>query len=115
MKKQSNKETKSLMDAIFADKKPFDHGFKESKLYGIIDVDGINGYSKCLADVIKHIRDVTDFSPGNRYIDSVQLLDRITLTLSELSNLLCKEDAKLSEIKNTVDLAENYFNNLPKT
>lgn len=72
------------------DNKPtFKHDFKT--ILGIVDIQGINGYTKCLKALYDFLAEETKFNPDNRYIDSVKLLDRITNTNEELSDLLSQE------------------------
>lgn len=66
-------------------KTTFEYNFKAM---GIIDVDGINGYTQALNAIYKHIAEVTAFKPENRYIDAVPILDKIEGTMDELKLLL---------------------------
>jgi hypothetical protein len=79
-------------------KTTFDHNFKAT---GIIDVDGINGYTQALKAVYKHIAEVTAFKPENRYIDAVPLLDKIEGTMYELKLLLKQAQEDLKRLTDT--------------
>jgi hypothetical protein len=63
---------------------PFNHGCSPDYPEKIL------GASAILNDLQKHIADVTQYKPENRYIDSVEILDRISDTLDELRPMLEK-------------------------
>lgn len=67
----------------------FKHNFKT--IFGVIDTAGINGYTQCLNEVYKHIAAVTEFNPAKRFIDAVDILDKIAATNGELSQLMAEE------------------------
>lgn len=100
--------------------KPFTHGILNADTE--INVAIIAGYQTALNNVMQHISAVTNNAPENRYIDSVAILDRITLTFNELSAILARAQQNLQEdskeekqLTNMVQVAENFFDNLPRT
>jgi hypothetical protein len=78
---------------------PFSHPFKPNFL-GIVNIEALNGYITALNEIQKHIAEVTGHDPDKRYIDAVEILERITATINELQPILEKE-------KNDI---ENLFN-----
>lgn len=48
------------------------------------DVDFINGYQSALGDILSYLKNVTQYNPANRMIDSVPLLESIAETNTEL-------------------------------
>ncbi len=77
--------------------KPFKHDFSNPF---ITDVNGITGYLAALRQIYLHIADVTEFKPEKRYIDAVDILDRITETTKELEPILEKEQSELKTLLN---------------
>lgn len=75
--------------------KPFPHNYET--IFGVTDISGINGYSKCLRQLYAHLAEVTEFNPAKRYIDAAELLERISATCIELSSIMATEQAKLQE------------------
>lgn len=65
---------------------PFKHDF--NTIVGLVDAAGMNGYLKALKAVLDHVEQVTKFNPELRYIDSVELLERIIATNAELLELM---------------------------
>lgn len=61
-------------------------------------VDEIRGYNKCMQDVIDYLKEVTEFNPEKRMIDSVPLLDLIEESAKELAVILKKEEAELNAL-----------------
>ena len=61
----------------------FEHGFTDAKK----EMMEINGYLRCMQSLLRHLEEVTGFKKENRYIDSVELLDRITETNNQLHKL----------------------------
>lgn len=74
---------------------PFNHNFIYSA--GVINIAGINGYTKALSEIQRHIAEVTKWKPENRLIDSVALLERITATLEALTPLMNHAANELQE------------------
>lgn len=100
--------------------KPFTHGILNAD--NEINVAIIAGYQTALNNVIQHIGSETKYNPALRFIDSVTLLDRITLTFNDLSAILSRaqqnlqEDSKENQPLNMVQLAEQYhFGNIKTT
>jgi len=76
--------------------KPFEHKFKNA--FGIIDTQGISGYLQALKALYNHIAEVTEMNPEKRYIDAVDLLDRISATNAELKSLMEQAEKELKEL-----------------
>jgi len=76
--------------------KPFNHNFETA--FGVLDYNGIAGYTNCLSELHKYIERTTQFNPAKRMIDAVPLLDKIAATNDELAKLLKKEREKLEEV-----------------
>lgn len=56
------------------------------------------GYGKLLSQLLKFIEIETDFNPSKRYIDSVKILDMISVASAEIKKELeIKEDVLLSK------------------
>jgi hypothetical protein len=51
------------------------------------NIDAINGYLYCLADLLKYMEDLTEFNPHKRMIDSVDILNAITETNAALQKI----------------------------
>ncbi len=73
--------------------KPFEHKFKNA--FGIIDTQGIGGYLQALQALYNHIAEATEFKPEKRYIDAVDLLDRISATNADLKPLMEQAEKEL--------------------
>lgn len=65
---------------------PFKHDF--NTIVGLVDMAGVKGYTQCLQALYDHVKQVTKFNPELRYIDSVELLERIIATNTELAELV---------------------------
>ncbi len=63
--------------------------------YKLDNLTEIRGFTKCMDVVLKYIEEVTQFKPEKRMIDAVPLLDKITATNKELSELLKKESEEI--------------------
>lgn len=79
----------------------FKHGFKPT------DIEEIHGFTKCLNELVDHIKAATGFKPENRYIDSVAILDRISDTLEELKQLQIQAAADLEAMKERLEVKSN--------
>ena len=75
--------------------KTFEHNFNTP--FGIVDINGIQGFIKCMNEIYKHIESVTNFNPAKKYIDAVPLLNKMSATSAELAELLNKEQVKIKE------------------
>lgn len=62
---------------------PFDHPFNTPE----IDIKTMNGYLSCLVALQRYIEKATEFNPGKRYIDAIDILNKITATNNELQRL----------------------------
>jgi len=78
--------------------KPFNHNFETA--FGVLDYNGIQGYTNCLGELHKYIESVTQFNPAKRMIDAVPLLDKIAATNDELAEILKKERETLEGEQN---------------
>ena len=75
---------------------PFKHNFKST------DIEQILGFQKALGQIFEHLKAKTRFDPAKRYVDSVEILDRIMETNIELSNLLKEAQTNLETLKNKI-------------
>lgn len=66
--------------------KPFDHGFTPDSLKNPQGYEVI-GYNKAMGQVLDYLKEVTNFKPNNRYVDSVPLIEKIGATFIELAKL----------------------------
>ena len=78
------------------DKPTFKHDLK--KVDGSIDINEVGGYTKCLKSLLRFLEEETNFNPDKRFIDSVNILDRITNTNAELSELMREVKSNLQTI-----------------
>lgn len=69
---------------------PLNHPFKANFL-GIVNIEAINGYVACLTALLDYLKEKTEFNPDKRFIDAVDLLDKITATNDELRPIIEKE------------------------
>lgn len=74
--------------------KSFPHGYTNH--FNSINVEGIGGYTKAMQHLYSYIAEVTKMRPENRYIDAVPLLDIISSTSKELSELLAEAEPHLT-------------------
>lgn len=65
---------------------PFNHGFTPDSLKNPQGFEVI-GYNKAMGQVLEYLKEVTQFKPANRLIDSVPLIEKIGATFVELSKL----------------------------
>lgn len=65
---------------------PFNHGFTPDSLKSPSGFEVI-GYNKAMGQVLDYLKEVTQFKPSNRLIDSVPLIEKIGITFTELSKL----------------------------
>ena len=72
-----------------------EHNFDTA--FGVLDINGIQGYMQCMNAVYKHIEETTNFDPAKRMIDSVPLLDKIAATNAEFTKLLNNELKTIKE------------------
>ncbi len=76
----------------------FEHNFETA--FGVVDIAGIGGFTKCMGEVLKHIEKATEGDPIKRFIDSVPLTEKIKNTNKELAELLSNAAMELErEIK----------------
>lgn len=75
---------------------PFPHPYNN----GRPNIQEMNGYTKCLMDLMNYIQGVTEDNPEKRMIDSVQILEKITETCKEFSAIFEKEKAQLDKEAN---------------
>ena len=75
---------------------------------GIVDVAGINGYTKALQHLYKYLAQETQFNPAKRYIDALPLVEAIGEINAELSQVLSEEQEALHEDLKNISLHENY-------
>lgn len=66
--------------------KPFDHGFTPDSLKNPQGYEVI-GYNKAMGQILDYLKQVTQFKPVNRFIDSVPLIEKIGATFVDLSKL----------------------------
>ena len=78
--------------------KAFPHNFKNLSPSTPLDVNGVNGYTKCLSHLYLKISELTEFNPAKRMIDAVVLLDIIVATNAELHELMEAEQVRLKQI-----------------
>lgn len=55
---------------------------------GLIDVSIINGCMQAMTAIARHITELTKYSPENRMIDSVVILETLIVTYTELNKIL---------------------------
>ena len=72
---------------------PFEHGISHLQL------EELNGYTKCLRDFHALIGRLTEYNPDKRFIDSLVLLDKIAATNKKNMDLLLKSTQELDELK----------------
>lgn len=78
---------------------PFRHTFTSAPS----EIQAVNGYLLCLTALMERLKELTEFKPEKRYIDSVELLDAITETNNELLKLHRQTVGQLilTELKNS--------------
>lgn len=76
--------------------KPFEHGYKNPLTEK--SMSEILGYSKALRDFFNEVKDLTQFNPDKRFIDSVALLDKIGATSKELAAIFEKEKQLIDDM-----------------
>lgn len=68
---------------------PFKHNLTSDNLAGLY------GYGDCLKGLLQYIHETTGFNPEKRYIDSVDLLDKIAASSADVSRLLKEAEVKI--------------------
>ena len=72
----------------------FKHNFTEE------NVEGIMGFAKCLAEMVRFLNEKTEMNPAKRMVDAVEILDKVAATSKELTILLQKAHIRLQNQKN---------------
>lgn len=81
--------------------KPFEHDLIPTNPFEEVDLHGILGYQKALTAVFNHLAKVTQFKPENRYVDAVEIIDRITATTDQLAPILQREQDRIHNLLNS--------------
>lgn len=71
------------------------------------EIEQVLGYSKCLGNLYSYIAAKTAFNPEKRMIDAVDLLDTITATNDEITELMKAAKYNLELISSKINDKEN--------